>query len=138
MITTEALTKCQGFNILGTLYLTSIWIKPVVKEQIMYEIIANPEDYQIDHLINGTGNANIELSQEDRNNWAGEIINFSEKLTEFAKKSKTLADLFSSKDKISATQASLKTLKVQLFVINDSLNSALKIADKLEADIIKK
>ncbi len=104
----------------------------------MYEIIANPEDYQIDHLINGTGNANIELSQDDRNNWAGEIINFCEKLTEFSKKSKALADLFSSKDKISATQASLKTLKVQLFVINDSLNSALKIADKLEADIIKK
>jgi hypothetical protein len=104
----------------------------------MYEIIANPEDYQIDHLINGTGNANIELSQEDRDNWAGEIINFSEKLTEFAKKSKELAEIFSSNDKISATPASLKTLKVQLFMINDSLNSALEIADKLESDIIKK
>lgn len=104
----------------------------------MYEIIANPEDYQIDHLINGTGNENIELSQEDRNNWAGEIINFSEKLTEFAKKSKELAEIFSSNDKISATPASLKTLKVQFFMINDSLNSALKIADKLESDIIKK
>ncbi len=104
----------------------------------MYEIIANPEDYQIDHLINGTGNENIELSQEDRNNWAGEIINFSEKLTEFAKKSKELAEIFSSNDKISATPASLKTLKVQFFMINDSLNSDLKIADKLESDIIKK
>ncbi len=104
----------------------------------MYEIIANPEDYQIDHLINGTGNANIELSQEDRDSWAGEIINFSEKLTEFAKKSKELAEIFASKDKISATPASLKTLKVQLFMINDSLNSALNIADKLESDIIKK
>ena len=104
----------------------------------MYEIIANPEDYQIDHLVNGTGNANIELSQEERNNWAGEIINFSEKLTDFARKSKQLAKIFSSSDKISATPASLKTLKVQLFVINDSLNSALAIADKLESDIIKK
>ncbi|MBU0970385.1 MAG: hypothetical protein KKC20_07045 [Proteobacteria bacterium] len=104
----------------------------------MYEIIANPEEYQIDHLINGTGNANIELSQEERNNWAGEITNFSEKLTEFAKKARTLAQIFSSQDKISATPASLKTLKIQLFMINDSLNSALKIADKLESDIIKK
>jgi hypothetical protein len=104
----------------------------------MYEIIANPEDYQIDQLINGTGNAPIELSQEERNNWAGEIINFSEKLTEFAKKSQELAKIFSSNDKISATPASLKTLKIQLFMINDSLNSALAIADKLEADIIQK
>ncbi len=104
----------------------------------MYEIIANPEDYQIDHLINGTGNAHIELSQEERDSWSGEIIHFSEKLTEFAKKAKTLAGIFSSTDRISATPASLKTLKIQLFMINDSLNSALEIADKLEADIIKK
>ncbi len=104
----------------------------------MFEIIANPEDYQIDELINGTGNANIELSQEDRDNWAGEIINFSEKLTEFGKKAKELAELFSSKERIAATPASLKTLKIQLFMINDSLNSALTIADKLETDIIKK
>lgn len=104
----------------------------------MYEIIANPEDYQIDHLINGTGNANIELSQEERNSWAGEIVNFSEKLTDFAQKAKTLAGIFSSSDKISATPASLKTLKIQLFMINDSLNTALEIADKLESDIIKK
>ena len=112
--------------------------KTCFKGDIMYEIIANPEDYQIDHLVNGTGNASIELSWEERNNWAGEIINFSEKLTEFAKKSKELANIFSSNDKISATPASLKTLKVQLFVINDSLNSALAIADKLESDIVKK
>ena len=104
----------------------------------MYEIIANPEDYQIDHLINGTGNANIEISQEERDNWAGEIINFSEKLTEFAKKATTLAHVFSSKEKIATTPASLKTLKIQLFTINDSLNTALEIADKLEADIIQK
>ncbi|MEH0020018.1 MAG: hypothetical protein V6Z89_10210 [Desulfobacter sp.] len=104
----------------------------------MYEIIANPEDYQIDRLISGTGNANIELSPEERGNWAGEITNFSERLTEFAKKANELATILSSKDKISATPASLKTLKIQLFMINDALNSALDIAGKLEADIIKK
>jgi len=104
----------------------------------MYEIIANPEEYQIDHLINGTGNADIELSQDERNKWAGEIINFSEKLTEFGKKSKELATLLSGTEKISTTPASLKTLKIQLFMINDSLTTAIKIADKLESDIIKK
>jgi hypothetical protein len=104
----------------------------------MYEIIANPEDYQIDHLINGTENANIELTQDERNKWAGEIVNFSEKLTEFAKKSGELARLLNSEEKISATPASLKTLKIQLFAINDALNSALTIADKLESDIIRK
>lgn len=103
----------------------------------MYEIIANPEDYQIDQLINGTGNANIELSQEERDNWAGEIVNFSERLNEFANKANQLASILGSKDKISATPASLKTLKIQLFMINDSLNSALEIADKLETDIVR-
>ena len=104
----------------------------------MYEIIANPEEYQIDHLINGTGNANIEISKEERNKWAGEIINFTERLTEFAKKSEALANVLSGSDSISATPASLKTLKIQLFTINDALSSALEIADKLETDIIKK
>jgi len=99
----------------------------------MYEIIANPEDYQIDHLINGTGNANIEISKEEREN-----VNFSEKLTEFAKKSKELARVFSSQEKISTTPASLKTLKIQLFMINDALTTAIGIADKLESDIVKK
>ncbi|MBC2704369.1 hypothetical protein [Desulfobacula sp.] len=104
----------------------------------MYEIIANPEDYQIDHLINGTGNANIDISKEERDKWTGEIVNFSEKLFEFAKKSKELAKLFSGPEKISATPASLKTLKIQLFMINDALTTAIEIADRLESDIIKK
>ncbi len=104
----------------------------------MFEIIADPEDYQIDHLINGTGNANIELSQEERDKWAEEILHFNRKLTEFAEKSGELADLLSGKEKISATPASLKTLKIQLFMINDSLNKAMGIARNLESDIIKK
>ena len=104
----------------------------------MYEIIANPEDYQIDHLINGTGNANIEVSKEERDKWAGEIINFSEKLTGFANKSRELGNLLSSSEKISTTPASLKTLKIQLFMINDALTNAIKIAEKLESDIVKK
>ncbi len=104
----------------------------------MFEIIADPEEYQIDHLINGTGNANIELSEDEREKWADEITGFSNKVTEFANKSKELARLFSGTEKISATPASLKTLKIQLFMINDSLNKAIGIAEKLESDIIKK
>jgi len=104
----------------------------------MYEIIANPEDYQIDHLINGTGNANMEISKEERDKWAAEIVNFSERLTSFAQKSQALAKVLAGSDSISATPAALKTLKIQLFTINDALSSAMKIAEKLEADIIKK
>ena len=104
----------------------------------MYEIIANPEDYQIDQLINGTGNAALELTQEERNSWAKEITDFGERLTEFSKKASELASILSSEDKISATPASLKTLKIQLFAINDAINSALEIAGKLETDIVKK
>lgn len=104
----------------------------------MYEIIANPEDYQIDHLINGTGNAHIEISQEDRKKWSAEIEQFSDKLVNFAEKSRILAKVFSGSEPMSATPASLKTLKIQLFLINDSLNTALEIAEKLEGDIIKK
>lgn len=57
----------------------------------MYEIIANPEDYQIDDLINGTGNSNTEISQDDRNKWASEINNFCDKTTEFTQKARELA-----------------------------------------------
>ena len=68
----------------------------------MFEIIADPEEYQIDHLINGTGNANIELSEDEREKWSDEILGFSNKVSEFAKKSKELAILFSGREKISA------------------------------------
>ncbi|GAB6143996.1 hypothetical protein [Desulfocicer niacini] len=104
----------------------------------MYEIIANPEDYQIDDLINGTGNAPIEFSQDERLKWAAEIDEFSKKLIGFSEKSKELSRVLSSTSTISTTPASLKTLKIQLFTINDALNSALEIAGKLESDIISK
>lgn len=104
----------------------------------MYEIIANPEDYQIDHLINGTGNANIEISKEERDKWAKEIVNFSERLTVFAEKSRELGNLLSGPEPISTTPASLKTLKIQLFMINDAIRKAIDISDRLETDIIKK
>lgn len=104
----------------------------------MYEIIAHPKDYQIDHLINGTGNANSEISQEEREKWAAEIVNFSEKIAKFAEKSKAMAALFTGDEKIAATPASLKTLKIQLFTINDALTTAMEVADKIESEIVEK
>lgn len=104
----------------------------------MYEIIADPKDYQIDHLINGTDNANIEMSREERDKWAKEVSNFSDRLNVFSKKAANIATLLAGKEKISATVQSLKTLKIQLFKINDALIQATEIADRLEADVIKK
>lgn len=104
----------------------------------MYEIIASPEDYQIDHLVNGTGTRNIEIPAKDREDWAKEIKAFSKKINNLADKSIQLAEIFSSDQKISATPASLKTLKIQLFTINDRLENAIEIAEKLELDIIRK
>ncbi len=104
----------------------------------MYEIIARPENYQIDHLVNGTATGNIEISAKEREDWAKEIKTFSQKINDLADKSVKLADIFASDIKISATPASLKTLKIQMFTINDRLKNAIEIADKLESDIIKK
>jgi len=104
----------------------------------MYEIIARPENYQIDHLVNGTGTGNIEIPAKDREDWAKEIKGFSKKINKLAEKSVQLAEIFSSDQKISSTPASFKTLKIQLFTINDRLKNAIEIADKLELDIIQK
>ena len=104
----------------------------------MYEIIARPQNYQIDHLVNGTDTGNIEIPAKDREDWAKEIKTFSEKIYNLADKSKQLAELFASSQKISCTPASLKTLKIQLFTINDRLENATEIAGKLESDIIQK
>ena len=104
----------------------------------MYEIIARPENYQIDHLVNGTGTGNIEIPAKDREDWAKEIKAFSEKIYKLADKSKQLSELFSGDHAISATPASLKTLKIQLFTINDRLKNAIEIAGKLELDIVEK
>lgn len=104
----------------------------------MYEIIANPEDYQIDHLVNGTGNASIEVDKEERSKWAKEIENFSHKLTRFAERSGKLAELLEGDRKIITTPASFKTLKIQLFAINEKLDNAIEIANRLESDIVEK
>jgi hypothetical protein len=46
--------------------------------------------------------------------------------------------LLASQDPILARPASLKTLKVALFKINDALNMAIELADKIETQIVEK
>ena len=104
----------------------------------MYEIIADPEDYSLDNLISGTGNSSSDLSNEERDKWAVEIFDFVERLNTFANKAKSLANLFSGSERIKTSPASMKTLKIQFFLINESLNRILAIVDQIESDIVKR
>ena len=104
----------------------------------MYEIIANPEDYKLDDLIKGTGDSQIEFSDDERKKWAAEVNEFSRKLVLLSEKAQQIAKVLNGTEKITTTPASLKTLKIQLFTINDALNGALEIAKQLESDIVPK
>jgi len=104
----------------------------------MWEIIADSKDYGIDVLEEGMGNNRVVFPEEERKKWAEEIGAFATKLNGFADRSLGLQTLFDGKEEIVATPASLKTLKVMLFKINDAMNTALKIAGQLEKQIVKK
>ncbi|MBI9092700.1 MAG: hypothetical protein JEZ12_26075 [Desulfobacterium sp.] len=71
----------------------------------MYEIIANPEDYDIDDLIKGTGHTKIEFSGQERKSWAQEIDTFTTKLVRFTEKAQELAKVFRGSDAITTTPA---------------------------------
>jgi len=104
----------------------------------MYEIIADPKDYGIEELVNGFNNKQIEFENIERSKWADEIGLFAEKLDNLSEKARNLKNILSSNESIVATPASLKTLKVQLFNINDALSASIDIASKLETEFIKK
>ena len=104
----------------------------------MYEITINPEDYRLDALAAGLGGTAVLFDTEERQKWAEEIGVFAEKLDELKSKAVTLKTLFAGKDPITATPGSLKTLKIQLFEINNALNSSLEMANSLESQIVKK
>ena len=105
----------------------------------MWEIIADPKDYGIEVLEKGINKNNmIEFAEDNRQRWAEEIETFIDKLNGLAERAKNLQKLFISEDAIVATPASLKTLKVALFKINDALTAALDLADKIETQIVKK
>ena len=104
----------------------------------MWEIIADPKDYGIDVLEEGMGNNKVVFPQGERKKWAEEIGVFAKKLTEFSDRSYGLQTLLSGSEEIVATPASLKTLKIMLFKINDAMNVALDIASQLDRQIVKK
>lgn len=104
----------------------------------MYEIIANPEDYKIGALKEGLGYNTVPFPDDERKRWAQEIENFAVNLDGLADKTKELQELFNSEETIMATPISLKTFKVQLFKINDALNLAFDLAQKIESEIVKK
>jgi len=104
----------------------------------MYEIIADPYDYAIGALEEGFGHGQIPFPDDKRKKWAEEIGAFAQRLDGLSVKAKNLQKLLFSESTIIATPASLKTFKVQLFKINDALNIAFNLAQKLEDDIVKK
>ncbi len=104
----------------------------------MYEIVSSPEHYRIGALREGLGYNKIPFPDEERKIWAEEIGTFAKKLDGLSSQAKELQQLLQGEEKILATPASLKTLKIQLFKINDAISTALNMADKVEKEIIKK
>ena len=105
----------------------------------MWEIIADPADYGIEALEEGINKNNrIEFADNNRKKWAEEIGIFATRLNGLAERAITMKKLLASQDPILAKSASLKTLKVALFKINDALNMAIELADKVEKQIVKK
>ena len=104
----------------------------------MWEIIADAKEYGIEVLEEGINNRQEAFEDQDRTRWAEEIGTFAIKMSSLAEKAKQLQQLLISEDQIVATPASLKTLKVQMFKINDAMSSTLELAQKIESEIIKK
>ena len=104
----------------------------------MYEIVANPEDYRIGALKEGLGYNKIHFPDQERKIWGEEIGAFTQKLDGLSEKAKVLQQLLMGDEKILATPAALKTLKIQLFKINEALITALELANKVEKEFVKK
>ena len=104
----------------------------------MWEIIAEPGEYGIQVLEEGIGENQVAFEKQDRERWAEEIGSFASKLGGLVEKAKRLQKVLIGEDQILATPASLKTLKVALFKINDAVAQALTMADKIESQIVKK
>lgn len=104
----------------------------------MWEIIADAKEYGIEVLEEGINNRQEAFEDQDRTRWADEIGTFAIKMSSLAEKAKQLQQLLISDDQIVATPASLKTLKIQMFKINDAMTTTLELAQKIESEIIKK
>ncbi len=101
-----------------------------------YEIIADPKDYGIEAMVEGLGGGTIEFPAEERQKWSVEVGTFAERLLTLSDKAKSIQAWLDGEHAIKATPASLKTLKIQFFKINDALESSLDLVKRLEADIV--
>ncbi len=101
----------------------------------MYEIIANPKDYGIESLIKGTSDSIINFDPDSRTKWSQEIDLFENKLNELTAGAKRLKSLLSSDENITGTSLSIKTLKVQMFKMDNHINEAIELSGKIESEI---
>ena len=101
----------------------------------MYEITLNPRDYGIEALVEGMGAESSIFNGDNRKQWANEVGIFVSRLNGLSARAKKLHDLLSGDESIKATPAALKTLKVQMFNINDALNASIDLSEKLESEV---
>lgn len=104
----------------------------------MYEIIAHPKDFTIDSLAEKTGNGLINFEIEDRQKWAVEFDKYTDKLKNLVTKTGILKEMLMSEKVIKTTDRSLKAFKQQLFQMNEAAEISMKLADKIESEIINK
>lgn len=101
-----------------------------------FEIIADPKEYGIEKLVDGLNGNPIEFPAEERVQWAKEVGAFATRLNELSDKATNLQSWLDGEAAIKSTPASLKTLKIQLFKINDALDTSINMVNKLEGDIV--
>jgi hypothetical protein len=106
------------------------------QEMTEYEIIADPKEYGIEALVDGLNGGPIDFPPEERKQWATEVGAFADRLTELSGKASSLQEWLAGEAAIKSTPASLKTLKIQLFKINDALDTSMALVNKLECDIV--
>jgi hypothetical protein len=102
----------------------------------MYEITLNPEDYGIEALVKGMEAERSIFNGDNRKQWADEVGIFVNRLNGLSAKAKKLQALLSGTESINATPASLKTLKIQMFNINNALTASIDLSEKLETEIV--
>ncbi len=103
----------------------------------MYEITLNPENYGIEALVEGMGTGDSRFNGGNRKQWADEVGIFVNRLNGLSVKAKKLQELLSGNESIATTPAALKTLKLQMFNINDALNASIDLSEKLESKIVR-
>jgi hypothetical protein len=101
-----------------------------------YEIIVDPKEYGIEKLVEGLNSNPIDFPPEEREQWAREVDAFAVRLSDLTGKAQNLQTWLAGNAAIKSTPASLKALKIQLFKINDALDTSMDLVNRLESDIV--